>query len=153
MVNGTLLPNLTPITLTGPLAYSSGNHQVKVIHSGVVNQISELEVRPGTITLVEAKLRDGPIPSEELKAEEERWWRQSAPRGLLAGSTMEAGLEVLVDGHRTGRVTPLSIAAPLELEPGPHIITFRRGDGTLVSRRIVNITAGEMTTLRNVPAD
>ncbi|HZN94795.1 MAG TPA: hypothetical protein VFB81_18900, partial [Myxococcales bacterium] len=152
MVDGLLLPGLTPITVAYPLMYPSGYHQVKIVYSGVTN-VSEVEVRPGMVVLVRAGLVGTPPSLPEPAPDVSRWNPRSYLRGMLAASTAEAGLEVLVDGADTGRVTPLPISRPLELAPGPHLITFMRKDGSLVSRRLVRITAGEVTTLRYIPAD
>jgi hypothetical protein len=102
----------------------------------------------------------GSAPEPDLKPIQSRKDVVSPPRrrpsarltGKLACRSFPAGAEVWVDGKYSGRSTPISIANPLELPVGTHLLLFKMPDGTKQSaKQAVQIRHNEITKLINVP--
>jgi hypothetical protein len=74
------------------------------------------------------------------------------PGSQLRGRLVTASrpiAKLLVDGHDTGRWTPIPPAQPLELPAGQHLVTFVAGDGRRTTRTIT-VTAGETAKVTGV---
>ena len=69
--------------------------------------------------------------------------------GKLACSTKPAGADILVDGKKTGRQTPVPLSAPLELPVGARKISFRL-NGKTTKPMVVNIPETGVAKLPNV---
>jgi len=74
----------------------------------------------------------------------------AAPVGYLVAATKPAA-RVSIDGHETGRWTPVQPANPIALPAGAHTIVFETADGKKLEEQVV-IEAGKTARLiRSVP--
>ncbi|MCP3098627.1 protein kinase [Myxococcus sp. K15C18031901] len=69
--------------------------------------------------------------------------------GMLACSTKPAGAEIIVDGKKTGRQTPVTLGSPLVLPVGKRKISFKLGNKT-TKPVVVSISENKMEKLVNV---
>jgi serine/threonine protein kinase len=72
--------------------------------------------------------------------------------GKFACSTKPAGADILVDGKKTGRQTPVPLSAPLMLPVGNRKVTFRL-NGKTTKPQVVAITEDGVAKLLNVPIE
>jgi serine/threonine protein kinase len=72
--------------------------------------------------------------------------------GKFACSTKPAGAEILVDGKRTGRQTPVPLSAPLMLPVGNRKVSFKL-NGKTTKPVVVAITEDGVAKLLNVPIE
>jgi len=74
---------------------------------------------------------------------------KSKATGMLACSTKPAGAEILVDGKKTGRQTPVTLGSPLVLPVGKRKISFKL-NGKTTKPQVVLISENKMEKLVNV---
>ncbi|AGC46443.1 serine/threonine protein kinase [Myxococcus stipitatus DSM 14675] len=74
---------------------------------------------------------------------------KSKATGTLACSTKPAGAEILVDGKKTGRQTPVTLGSPLVLPVGKRKISFRL-NGKTTKPTVVVISEGKLEKLVNI---
>ncbi|MBZ4417666.1 protein kinase [Myxococcus sp. RHSTA-1-4] len=72
--------------------------------------------------------------------------------GKFACSTKPAGADILVDGKKTGRQTPVPLSAPLMLPVGNRKVSFRL-NGKTTKPVVVAITEDGVAKLLNVPIE
>jgi len=74
---------------------------------------------------------------------------KSKATGMLACSTKPAGAEIIVDGKKTGRQTPVTLGSPLVLPVGKRKISFKLGNKT-TKPVVVSISENKMEKLVNI---
>jgi serine/threonine protein kinase len=72
--------------------------------------------------------------------------------GKFACSTKPAGADIIVDGKKTGRQTPVPLSAPLMLQVGSRKISFKL-NGKTTKPQVVTITEDGVAKLLNVPIE
>ncbi|QSQ24982.1 protein kinase [Pyxidicoccus parkwayensis] len=78
--------------------------------------------------------------------------KPSKAMGKFACSTKPAGADILVDGKKTGRQTPVPLSAPLTLPVGNRKVSFKL-NGKTTKPVVVNITEDGVAKLLNVPIE
>ncbi|MCY1021897.1 serine/threonine protein kinase [Pyxidicoccus sp. MSG2] len=76
----------------------------------------------------------------------------SKAMGKFACSTKPAGADILVDGKKTGRQTPVTLGAPLSLPVGNRKVSFKL-NGKTTKPVVVTITEDGVAKLVNVPIE
>ncbi|NPC76936.1 PEGA domain-containing protein, partial [Pyxidicoccus fallax] len=78
--------------------------------------------------------------------------KPSKATGKFACSTKPAGAEIIVDGKKMNRQTPVPLSAPLTLPVGNRKVSFRL-NGKTTKPVTVTIVENELVKLLNVPIE